>query len=104
MNSVIFMPSVMPRCGGGGDAELSTVLLTLLIVGVILIILGILINILHIKFSQGFGHTPISWTDIKPSIDNTFLGGFCANLGGIVVGAAALIGLSAGVYWIIVTL
>jgi hypothetical protein len=99
MSSIVFMP----HCGGGGDAELSTVLLTFTIVGVILIILGILINILHVKFSQGFG-TSICWADIKPSIDNTFLGGFCANLGGIVVGAAALVGLGAGVYWFIITM
>ena len=104
MNRIMFMPSVMPRCGGGGDAELSTVLLTFAIVGVILIILGILINILHIKFSRGFDGTPISWADIKPSIDNTFLGGFCANLGCIFIAASALIGLVAGIYYCIVSL
>lgn len=99
----IFMPRVMPHCGGGGDAELSTVLLTFTIVGVILIILGILINILHIKFSQGFGAT-IHWSDIKPDIDNSFLGGLCGFLGVILICASSIIGLGVFVYCLIITL
>jgi hypothetical protein len=99
MNSVIFMP----HCGGGGDVELSTVLLTFAIVGVILIILGILINILHIKFSQGFGAS-IRWADIKPGTDDITLGGFCGFLGSMAIASAALVGLGAGVYWCIITL
>lgn len=99
------MPRVMPHCGGGGDfAELPIVLLTFTIVGVILIIFGILVNILHAKFSQGFGYTSIGWADIKPDTDNTLLGGFCGFLGCICIAAAALTGLIGGVYWCIVSL
>lgn len=97
------MPSVMSHCGGGGDADLPTVLLTFAITGVILIILGILINILHIKFSHGFSAS-IRWADIKPDTDNTYVGGFCGFLGCIVIGSVALICLGAGVYSFIVTL
>lgn len=104
MNPVIFMPRVMPHCGGGGNfAELPVVLLTFSIAGVILIILGILANILHAKFSQGFG-TPIRWADIKPTFDNSFLGCFCGFLGVVFICAAAIVGLCAGIYWCIITL
>ena len=75
-----------------------------IIAGVILLILGILANILHVKFSQGFGYTPIHWTDIKPNIDNTVLGAVCGTFGFAFIGASALIGLCAGVYWFIITL
>lgn len=106
MNSVIFMPSVMPNCGGGGDVEgFLVMLLTLLIVGIILYILGILANILHIKFSNGFGYTPMSWHDIKPGeLSNSMLGWMGGLFGFAFIGAAVLIGLVAGVYWVIVTL
>lgn len=105
MNPVIFMPRVMPHIGGGGNfAELPTVLLTCVIVGVILLILGILANILHIKCSQGFGYTPIHWIDIKPTFDNSFLGCFCGVFGSALIGAAVLIGLVVGIYWFIITL
>ena len=104
MNPVIFMPRVMPHCGGGGNfSDLPVVLLTCAIAGVILIILGIFANILHVKFSQGFG-TPICWADIKPNIDNSFLGGVCGTLGGIFIGASLIVGLIAGVYLLIITL
>ena len=105
MNSIVFMPRIMPHCGGGGNiAELPSVLLTCIIVGAILIVFGILANILHIKFSQGFGYTQISWTDIKPSVDNTLLGGLCGVFGSAFIGAAALMGLAVGVYLCIITL
>ena len=105
MNRIMFMPSVMPRCGGSGNiADLPPVLLTFAIAGVILIIFGILVNTLHIKFSQGFGHAQISWADIKPDINNTTLGGVCGFLGCIFIAASALIGLVAGIYYCIVSL
>ena len=105
MNRIIFMPSVMPRCGGGGNiADLPPVLLTFTIVGVILIIAGILVNTLHAKFSNGFGHASISWADIKPDINNTTLGGMCGFLGCIFIAASAFIGLVAGVYLFVITL
>ena len=106
MNSIVFMPSVMPNCGGGnGDiAGFLTMLLTLLIVGVILYLFGIFANILHIKISNGFSYTPMSWHDIKPTEDNSFLGFFGGFFGFAFIGAAVLIGLVAGVYWIIIML
>ena len=104
MNPVVFMPRVMPHCGGGGNiTELLAVLLTFAIAGVILIILGILANVLHVKFSQGFG-TPIRWADIKPTFDNSFLGCLGGFLGVVFICAAAIVGLCAGVYWCIITL
>ena len=105
MNPVVFMPRVMPHCGGCGHfAELLVVLLTFSIAGAILLILGILANILHIKISQGFGYTPIRWVDIKPTFDNSFLGCFCGFLGFAFVVASLIVGLAAGVYWFIITL
>jgi hypothetical protein len=105
MNPVIFMSRVMPHCGGGGNfTELPVVLLTFVIAGVILIILGILANILHVKFSQGFGYTPIHWADIKPTFDNSFLGCLGGILGSIFICTSATVGLVAGVYWCIITL
>jgi hypothetical protein len=108
MNPVIFMPRVTPHVGGGGgnvaDLDLPAVLLTFVIVGVILYILGILANILHVKFSRGFDGTPISWADIKPDIDNTLLGCFCGVSGVVIICALLVVGLVAGVYWVIVTL
>ena len=103
MNSIVFMPSVMPNCGGN-NTDLPTVLLTFAIAGIILIILGILANILHVKFSRGFDGTPISWADIKPDIDNTFLGCLGGVLGVIFICASTIIGIVAGVYWIIISL
>jgi hypothetical protein len=103
MKSIVFMPSIMPHCGGD-FSDLPVVLLTFAITGVILIILGIFANILHVKFSRGFDGTPISWADIKPDIDNTLLGCFCGVFGVVFIGAAAIVGLCAGVYWVIVTL
>ena len=105
MNPVIFMPRVMPHCGGVGNAaELSSVLLTFFIAGVILIIFGIFANILHVKFSRGFDATPICWYDIKPTFDNSFLGCFGGVLGSIFICASLIIGLVAGVYLFIITL
>ena len=104
MKSIVFMPSIMPHCGGGGNfTDLPTVLLTFAITGVILIILGILVNTLHIKFSQGFGAS-IRWVDIKPDIDNSFLGGLCGFLGVILICTSSIIGLGAFVYCLIITL
>lgn len=105
MNPVVFMPRVMPHCGGGGDfAELPVVLLTFSIAGAILLILGILVNILHVKFSQGFGYTPIRWADIKPTFANSFLGCFCGFMGFAFICASVVVSLTAGVYWFIITL
>lgn len=105
MNPVVFMPRIMPHCGGGGDfADFSDMLLTFIIAGVILVILGILFNILHIKFSNGFEYTPIYWDDIKPTLDNSFLGYLCGFFGCIFIGASLIVGLVAGVYWCIITL
>lgn len=105
MNPVIFMPRVMPHIGSGGcdSADCSTMLLTFAIVGVILIILGILGNILHVKFSQGFDAS-ICWTNIRPDFDNSFLGCLCGTFGFILVCTAAFIGLIAGIYEFIITL
>ena len=107
MNSIVFMPSIMPNCGGGcSDVEgFLTMILTLLIVGIILYVFGIFVNILHIKISNGFSYTPISWHDIKPGeLSNTVLGWTCGIFGFAFIGTAVIIGLVAGVYWIIVTL
>lgn len=100
MNFVVFMPRVMPHIGSGcgNVTELPSVLLTCVIVGTILIIFGILANILHVKFSQGFGYTTIRWTDIKPNIDNTILGAVCGTFGFVFIGCAFLLGLIGGVY------
>ena len=106
MNSIIFMPSIIPNCGGGGDtAEFLTMLLTFFVTGVILYLFGIFANILHIKFSNGFAYTSICWHDIKPGeLDNTMLGWMCGLFGFSFIGTAVIMGLAAGVYWIIVTL
>jgi hypothetical protein len=105
MNSIVFMPQVMPRIGGGcGNCEdLPTVLLVFTIVGAIVVMFGILGNILHVKFSQGFD-TSICWDNIKPTIDNTVFGAVCGTLGFASIGAATIMGLFAGVYWFIITL
>lgn len=106
MNSVIFIPRVIiPHAGGGcgNFAELPSVLLTCAIAGVILIILGIFANILHVKFSQGF-NTPICWTDIKPTFDNSLLGCLGGTLGVVYICASLIVGLIAGVYLLIITL
>lgn len=106
MNPVIFMPRVMPYIGSGGGGNVDyflPTLLTLAIVGVIVIMLGILGNILHVKFSQGFD-VSIYWDDIKPNIDNTVFGAVCGTLGFSCIGAAAIIGLGVGVGWCIITL
>jgi hypothetical protein len=104
MNSIMFMPSIMPHCGGGGDfTELLVMLLTFIIAGVVLIIFGIFANILHIKFSQGFD-SQICWADIKPNFDNSFLGCLCGTLGVIYICASLIVGLIACVYWFIITL
>ena len=106
MNPVIFMPRVTPHIGGGcgNFADLPSVLLTCVIVGVILIMLGIVANILHVKFSRGFDGTPIDWADIKPTLDNSLLGCFGGVFGFILICAAMIVGLGAGVFWFIVTL
>lgn len=108
MNPVIFMPRVTPHIssgGGGGNIDgLLPMLLTFVIVGVILIILGTLANILRAKFSQGFEHTPIRWVDIKPTFDNSILGSLCGVFGFAFIVASLFMGLVAGVFWFIVTL
>lgn len=105
MNPVIFMPRIVPHCGGGGNfAELPIVLLTCAIVGAILIVIGILANALHTKLSQGSAYTQIRWADIKPGIDNTIVGFFCGVLGFAFIAGAAILGLVACVYWFIITL
>jgi hypothetical protein len=107
MKSIVFMPSIMPHCGGGsGDiAGFLTMLLTLLIVGVILYVFGIFANILHIKISNGFAYTPICWHDIKPGeLSNPVLGWIGGIFGFAFIGVAVIMGLVAGVYWIIISL
>jgi hypothetical protein len=108
MNPVIFMPRVMPHIGsGGGGSNVDGLLLmlsTFAIVGVILIILGILANILRIKFSQGDEPTPICWDNINADLDNSFLGALCWVFGIAFIGTAALMGLVAGIFWFIITL
>lgn len=106
MNSIVFMPSIMPNCGGGcSDVEgFLIMLLTFFIAGIVLFLFGIFANILHIKFSNGFGYTPMSWHDIKPTIDNSFLGCFCGLFGFALIGASSIIGLVSGIYWVIITL
>ena len=106
MNPVIFMPRVMPHIGGGGGnfTDLSPVLLTFAIVGVILYLLGIFVNILYVKFSQRSAHTPIHWADIEPRIDNTFLGCLCGVFGFVLVCAAVILGLFVGVHYCITAL
>lgn len=104
MNSIVFMPSVMPDCGGN-NADLLTVFLTFVIVGVLLYLFGIFANILHIKISNGFEYTQMSWHDIKPGeLSNSMLGWMGGLFGFAFIGAAVLIGLVAGVYWIIISL
>lgn len=107
MNSIVFMPSIMPNCGGGsGDVEgFLIMLLTFFIAGVLLYLFGIFANILHIKISNGFSYTPISWHDIKPGeLNNSMLGWIGGLFGFAFIGAAVLIGLVVGVYWIIIML
>lgn len=106
MNSIIFMPSIIPNCGGGGDtAEFLAMLLTFFVTGVILYVFGIFANILHIKFSNGFGYTPMSWHDIKPGeLDNTMLGWMCGLFGITFVGASVLIGLGSAVGLLIISI
>ena len=106
MNSVIFMPRVMPHIGSGGGTatDLLDMLLTFAIVGVILYLLGILVNILRVKFSREDDHTRIYWNDIKLDLDNSFFGCVCGVLGFTLIAAAVVIGLVAGVFSFIVTL
>ena len=107
MNSIIFMPNIMPKCGGGsGDVEgFLVMILTLFIVGIILYLFGIFANILKIKFSNGFAYTPICWHDIKPGeLSNTMLGWMGGLFGFAFIGAAVLIGLISGIYLVVVTL
>lgn len=107
MNSIVFMSSVISNCGGGGgDVEgFLTMILTMLIVGIILYVFGILANILHIKFSNGFAYTPICWHDIKPGeLNNNILGWVGGLFGFSFMGVAVIMGLVAGIYWFIVTL
>jgi hypothetical protein len=96
----------MPHCGGGGNlAELPSVLLTFAIVGAILYLIGILANILRIKFSNRFAYTPICWRDIEPgNLDNTMLGWMGGLFGFAFIGIAVIVGLCAGVYWCVVSL
>lgn len=106
MNSIVFMPSIMPNCGGGcSDVEgFLIMLLTFFIAGIVLFLFGIFANILHIKFSNGFGYTSMSWHDIKPTEDNSFLGFLGGLFGFALIGASSIISLVAGVYWIIISL
>ena len=92
--------------GSGSDTEgFLVMILTLLIVGVILYVFGIFANILHIKISNGFSYTPISWHDIKPGeLNNSVLGWTGGIFGFAFIGAAVIIGLVAGVYYCIVSL
>ena len=100
MNAVIFIP----HCSGGNISELPLVLLTCIIVGAILIILGILANILHVKFSKGYRNAKIHWIDIKPTFENSMLGCLGGLLGFAFICAALLMGLPVGIYWFIITL
>ena len=106
MSSIVFMPSVMSNCGGGcSDVEgFLIMLLTFVLAGIVLFLFGIFVNILSIKFSNGFGYTPMSWHDIKPTEDNSFLGFLGGLFGFAFIGASLIIGLVAGVYWIIIML
>lgn len=105
MNSIVFMPRIVPHYGGGGNfSGLPSVLLTCAIVGVILIVIGILANALHTKLSQGFTYNQIRWADIKPGIDNTLVGFFCGVLGFAFIAGASILGLVVGVYWFVITL
>lgn len=104
MNSIIFIPSIIPNCGGGDTAEFLAMLLTFFVTGVILYVFGIFANILHIKFSNGFGYTPISWHDIKPTEDNSMIGFFGGLFGIAFVGASVLIGLGSAVGLLIISI
>lgn len=106
MNSIIFMPSIIPHCGGSGsDIEgFIAMLLTFFVTGVILFLFGIFANILHIKFSNGFGYTQMSWHDIKPTEDNSFLGFLGGLFGFAFIGASIIIGLGSGVGLLITSL
>lgn len=74
-------------------------------VGVILYVLGIFANILHIKISNEFAYTPICWHDIKPGeLNNPMLGWICGLFGFAFIGVAVIMGLVAGVHWIIINL
>lgn len=100
------MPQVMPHIGSGGGniSDLPTMLLTFAIAGAILYLLGILVNILCVKFSREDDDTRIYWNDIKPDIDNSFFGCVCGVLGFALITAAVVIGLVASVFSFIVTL
>lgn len=105
MNSVVFMPRIIPHCGGGDVTGFLTMILTFFIVGIILYLLGILVNILKIKFSNGFAYTPICWHDIKPGdLDNPILGWICGLFGFAFIGTAVIMGLVAGIYCLITML
>jgi hypothetical protein len=106
MNSIMFMPSIMPHCGGcGSDTEgFLVMLLTFFVTGVILFLFGIFVNILSIKFSNRFEYTPMSWHDIKPTEDNSFLGFLGGIFGLAFTGASIIIGLVSGVGLLIISL
>lgn len=102
MNFIIFMACSSEACER--LAERTPELLTFGVVGVILILMGLLANIVYVKCSQRSGYNSICWKDIKPTADNTFLGGLFGFLGLALVLATLLIGLIFGVYKFIITL
>lgn len=106
MNSIVFMPSIIPHCcGSSSDTEgFLAMLLTFFVTGVILFLFGIFANILHIKFSNGFDYTPMSWHDIKPTEDNSFIGFLGGLFGFALVGASVIISLGSGVGLLIISL
>lgn len=102
LNPSMFMTH---HCGGGSDTEgFFVMLLTFFVTGVILYMFGIFANILHIKFSNGFDYTPMSWHDIKPTEDNSFIGFLGGLFGFAFVGASVIIGLGCGVGLLIISL
>ena len=102
MNFIIFM-----ACSGVASSmieERFPELLTFGVAGVILILMGLLANIVYVKCSQRSGYNSICWKDIKPTVDNTFLGGLFGFMGFALVLATLVIGLFYGVYKFIITL
>lgn len=105
MNFIIFMACSGYDCGV--LAERAPELLTFGVVGVILILMGLLVNIVYavyVKCPQRSIYNSICWNDIKPNEDNTFLGFLFVVLGIAFVLVLLFVGLFYGVYKFIITL
>lgn len=102
------MDTFMFHFGGGSHPTYPSMeCLTFALVGVISILIGILINIvyvLYVKYSQGSGNKSISWNNIKPTVDNTFLGGLFGFIGFAFILIPLVISLLFIVYKFLITI